>query len=436
MTPRAVMTTFAGRPAAATVVCSVIIASCAGQLIAQPLITSAQIRPVGLQVQYLGQLPVRHGEVITRIHAEGTNTYMTTEGGVLFALDPDTGMMRWTQREAARSIMVLGPVEQYTPRTGTASSDTGHAYLTTTQYVYALDQKDGKILEKIELRQPAGAEAIGDGTYVYFGAATQRFICIDTRTHVRIWEMTTRGVISAPPVLQGQMLYFASRDGTIYATATTQQSYPKILTGMYTIPEQVLAPLAAGNEQVYVTGDQGGIFCFDKTLSTLKWRTLLPSSSQQPPYLASEHMYVVTSGYGVYCLSTTTGLVQWRCADCRQFLLAEDGLAYLMTDSGRIAVIDSANGKRIASAVLPSDVLVTADRARKLIIVIEKRGGRLVGLTTDALPLTPTKTTAQAANNGNRQPASSDTTTGGPSADKTANPFATKRTDKPLYVPR
>jgi outer membrane protein assembly factor BamB len=126
-----------------------------------------------------------------------------------YALDIDTGELKWN--------FALGGTAGYAP----AVSEDGVVFFSSKDaHLYALEIQTG---EELWRNNPAGmswvtgSPAIANGM-VYTGTSDgHNLFAVDSATGEEQWSFVTRGYVWSSPVVQGEIVYIGSGNGSVYA---------------------------------------------------------------------------------------------------------------------------------------------------------------------------------------------------------------------------
>jgi outer membrane protein assembly factor BamB len=141
--------------------------------------------------------------------------YIGSWDGQLYAIDAETGQQKWAFK--------AGQDPQYHNQVGFQSSPAvvdGTVYVGCRDaHVYALDATSGRKKWDYPTSKSwvNGTPAVRDGT-VYVGTSdTSRFMALDARTGRLRFSYTAGAYIFSSAALAGDLAYFGSHDGRLYA---------------------------------------------------------------------------------------------------------------------------------------------------------------------------------------------------------------------------
>lgn len=186
--------------------------------------------------------------------------YVSNYERKLFALSIQDGTLLW-QKELAASIASSPVVAK------------GRLFFGTfDHYLYALDAASGDVKWRFKGGGWFWATPVVHGGIVYAGCLDSRVYALkmdaDTMEGEKAWEFSADAPIVAAPVLIGDRLVAASKSGKIYVLNAEDGSMVKTVT----IGSQIIAPLCAVGDMVYVHARDRCIYAVDVGLGEVVWK--------------------------------------------------------------------------------------------------------------------------------------------------------------------
>ena len=204
--------------------------------------------------QFLWRFQVRGRQFSAPARADGV-VYTTAGFNGLFALDSQTGSLRWRTRPT------FNPTSP-----PTLAGD--RIVVVAEKSVYALDSRDGNVLWQSPVGGPVYSSIPVVNGLVYVGSLSSAVFAFDVNTGKQRWRFATAG--------------------QVYTTPTVEASL-----GM-----------------VYIGGSDSYLYALDAATGALRWRQRL-TSAVGTPKLAHGRLYVISGGY-LYALHPATGAILWQ----------------------------------------------------------------------------------------------------------------------------
>lgn len=275
-------------------------------------------------------------QAISGLAAGAGAIYATTQGGSLFALDSQSGEMRW--RFVAPKPIVSRPV--YSP------GPDGPLVLFGAEdsTLYAISAADGRERWRAGARAPIeGAPAVA-GDAVYFGSTDGNLYAAQRSSGAPLWQFATGGPIHAAPLVAGDTVYFGSLDRNVYAvdaaTGTERWRFAT-LTGLESTP-------AMRGDLLFVGANDSRLYCLNAESGREVWRYSTGDAIYATPMVGEEALYVASASQALFALSPQSGELLWR-HDVGTFLTtapASDGRALYLVASAdpQLYALDARSG--------------------------------------------------------------------------------------------
>ncbi len=168
---------------------------------------------------------------------EGNSLYVTSFDGRLYALDADTGKKLWDY-QAEGAIAATPLVHDNTVYVGSFS-----------RYLYAVDIDSRSLKWRFMGENWFWARPVAHGGLIYAPCLDGNIYVIDEATGQQVDFHDLGSPVSSSPVLVGDLVILATRDGIVYSLDTTIEAEPKILAN---VGDSVFGPLAADSGIVYI----------------------------------------------------------------------------------------------------------------------------------------------------------------------------------------
>ena len=176
------------------------------------------------------------------------------------------------------------------------------------------------------------ASPVIDGQVIYFGSDDGNIYAVDSETGRQIWKTKTRGPVSATPAIANGMLYVGSYDGNFYAldlkagelkwkfaTGGERRFEAKGLHGMQPKNQTIAdpfdiflsSPAVVGNSVYFGSGD-GNVYCLDAKNGALTWKFKTGDVVHASPAFADDTVFVGSWDSYFYAIDANSGKEKWR----------------------------------------------------------------------------------------------------------------------------
>lgn len=267
--------------------------------------------------------------------------YVTTDQGLLQAIDGETGKTRWTIRVGSAHY----------PTTGAVASE-NHVALLNGSTLYIVRSTDGEMAwQKKTDGVPGATPAIND-EYVFVpmvNGAIESYTLADPKATPWIYRSLGRAMVQ--PAQGFGSLAWPTDFGHLYVASAASRSILYRLESRETI---VATPTFAAADRLIAPTVDGYVYCLQpsRQSSNILWKFSSGETLTQSPLVNGESVYVVSDDHNLYALSTRDGLPQWKTNGVNKMLAISGDKMYAVGEVGRLAVLDLKTGSRIATIPL------------------------------------------------------------------------------------
>jgi len=335
----------------------------------------------GFVTFWQASLPIGGDEALDSGYLRDDSLYISTDGGTLFALHAETGLLRWGEILTDRAYTIFAPSHIQT------ADGRGPVVIPTTNQVYVKDRYSGNDMIKFRPSFPVGSPAVGfDGT-VLLGSTNGRVYSLGwdrarTAEPIKRWEVETGGPISAAPVLYApKNLLIASQSGAVFSC----QAINKVLAWDYKVAGPILGDPVVDASGAYVASMDRSLYKLNTQSGALLWRTRFPDPLQRGPAVTGQTVYQFTSSQGITALDSMTGEEKWRQPEASQFVSHGASGDVLFAPSDRLLVVDHDSGKLQSTISIPPTRKAVVNPVSDSVYLLGE-GGRVLCLRRDKVP--------------------------------------------------
>lgn len=238
--------------------------------------------------------------------ADDDGVYVETNRGLLVALDPETGRIRWRHRVASGSnVLASSP-----------AMDAQRLYVTSLSgHVECVLRATGEPCWKLELgSRTESSPILVDGT-VYFGAEAGDLYAVDAATGKVRWKAHADGALKASPAYDAGRLYIGGYDGHVYAfdAATGKRIWSTGSIGrlggfqagrFYSTP-------AVAYGRVYLGSQDDRVYSLVAETGQIAWTFSTGGWIYSGPAVAYRTVFIGSYDHRLYALDARTGERRW-----------------------------------------------------------------------------------------------------------------------------
>ncbi len=347
------------------------------------LIDSATLRAAGLTPYWQAQLPLGAEDTIKEGHLVDEALYVISDGGSVFSLKTDAGLLRWSAKLTERDYVIYRP----THLDCLSADRTGPVVIPTTTETFVYDRYSGNLLQSFVPRFPVGGSAVGYDSTVFMGGSDGRFYSLlladprIVRPYLR-WEVLAGGPVTASPLLYGnRKLLFASQNGVVFSCSAIDKTFGwAFATGGAILGNPVVD--ASG---VYVASFDRSLYKLHTGVGEMLWRVRFPNPLVEGPVVQAHTVYQYCRDYGVTAIDADTGEERWHVATARFFAARSRDRTILFTHDRRLLVVDQDSGE-IEGSIPAAPAFTVVSNPHDDAVYLLDRAGRVLCARAESIP--------------------------------------------------
>jgi outer membrane protein assembly factor BamB len=298
--------------------------------------------------------------------------YLTSNKGILFAIDAKTGRGLWhysSRRCSAASpavdrhlvfVALLNPP----PCNSTRTDQDGR--------VIALDAKTGKVRWQRAIGPSESSPLVANGQ-VYVGDWQNRVLALDELTGRERWAFKTGGKVKGAVAISGRRLYIGSYDGHLYALYARTGNLIWRASGQPRLVHsgEFYSTPAAAYGRVYVGSTDGKVYSFGASTGKLRWSQSTGGYVYGSPAVWRQRILIGSYSGTFFSLDAATGDVKWQFkanGPISGSATVLHGIVYFATLKRRTYALNAATGKLLWSYPDGEYSPVVADRERLYLV--------------------------------------------------------------------
>jgi outer membrane protein assembly factor BamB len=262
--------------------------------------------------------------------------YVTTDRGMVHAIDAETGRTRWA--------VIIGDRDHPTERVGVSED---YVAVLNGSYLYLLNRATGETAWRRQVDGvPSAGPAITD-TYVVvptFSGNVELYKIAETRTLPHLYKSNGRVLIQ--PIVTALSVAWPTDRGFLYVAKASQRGIRFRVEARDTIVSQ---PSFAAPGKFLTASIDGDVYCVHENSGNELWRFTTGEPISNTPVPIGENVYVVTDKGTLFCIKHELGQEQWWTPRIKRFVSASKDRIYCLGMSDRLVILDAKTGGRIAS---------------------------------------------------------------------------------------
>ncbi len=222
------------------------------------------------------------------------------EDGVMHAIDRETGKKRWTfptDGEVIGGVTIVGERAIFGSHGGK---------------LFSLDLSDGSVVWEFETRGPVNASpTIGENFTFVTGCDQPIMRVVDIESGEQHNEIPLNGLLIATPALLGDMLYFGTDEGTVYAVDWKA----KQTVWSYADPArqfEIRSSPAVIDDLVIIGSRDKRLHAIDRQTGDKVWTFATRAGIDSSPVVCGDRVYFGSRDKNVYGLTISDGKEVWK----------------------------------------------------------------------------------------------------------------------------
>jgi outer membrane protein assembly factor BamB len=324
---------------ARTCVWFVLAAICPAALAQGDFLPPGPLEQAGLVKYWQLQLILEKGQRLEKAYLVDDYLYLGTQDGYVFALHAPTGLLRWLRPISRSGYPVRRPCHVG-----------DRVIFVTPSDLQIYERRTGDPVVRHDLRFPAGTGPLSDGVRVFIGGLDRRLYAFDLRTLYIDWEVLTEGAIRSTPVIQGELLFFANDQGSVYACVARN----KVFRWRFTAYGPISADLVADDRGIFVACQDYSLYLIDPAYGNIRWRTRFSAALDEPPVLTTQNVYQYCPADGLCAVDATTigpreDRILWKMPSGRAALTTHEDRVYILTQEDTLVAANAKDGTVMAT---------------------------------------------------------------------------------------
>ncbi len=313
-------------------------AGCAGQS-KDSGSTSRRVVPLPLQSfarQWATDLNLPGGDRVASVHVRDETIFVYTSKGFVTALSRADGHFLYVNQV----------------RGGTAGGIRPPVVLKEWVIIPTLTtlevfDRNGYFEKSVKLNFAVSTDAVGSGESVYLAGnreSSGRAAALDlTQKYVPArWELLMPRGASAAPALVGDAVYFAGKDGNVYAVAGQNRApiWEGLPNSLFHTDAPIVADLWGDESGVYVAAGDTRLYCLNRDTGVRRWQYFAGRPLTRGPVGTAQMVYLPLKE-GVAVFDKSNGdydrKPKWIARGTSHFLAEDDTYSYLRRGTSIVA---------------------------------------------------------------------------------------------------
>lgn len=268
--------------------------------------------------------------------------YVTTDQAIVQAIDGETGKTRW--------ITKVGNADY--PTTAPAGCD-NYVSVLNGSTLFVLSSTNGEILWQRRVSGVPGAGAAVTEEYVFapmVNGAIESYTLADGKASPWIYKSIGRALVQ--PSAGFDSLAWPTDRGHLYVASSSARAIRYRLESQETVTAR---PTFATADRLIAPTVDGYLYCLNpsRQVGNIWWKYSTGETLTQSPLAIGDTVYTISDDDNLYAISVMDGQLRWKTSGVKRLLTLSGERLYVVGEVGRLTILDTATGSRIA--VIPLD---------------------------------------------------------------------------------
>lgn len=338
----------------------------------EPLVPDAELAQLDLVRYWDLELPLATGDGVRAAWRLDDALYIATRQGVVYALDPVVGLVRWAELVAEANVHVFAPTHvMNAERTGPV------AFITATT-LQLRDRYTGRLTALLRPWFAPSAPIVGVDHLLVAASAGGSLLAFvpespGGRGPVKLWELASGPVRAAPVLYADGYLLVASQRGRV----SSCQVLDKTLNWTKDLGGGVVGDPAVDAGGVYVASLNRSLYKLDPGSGDQLWRYRSSIPLYQGPLLAGGLVIQRLDGQGLVAVDVDNGTQCWRHEQGVAPVGRTDDRVYLLTSGPKLEAVAADDGNVVGS-IDAGEVAVVVTNGSNDFLYLLSAGGKLL----------------------------------------------------------
>ncbi|MGD9720063.1 MAG: PQQ-binding-like beta-propeller repeat protein [Pirellulales bacterium] len=307
---------------------------------AAALVAESQAKRCGLTRGWFAQVGSLQttGEANHLHYVDGMLLVQTT-GGMLSALDAETGRVYWATQVGVRGR-----------QTSEAAANKDHVAVLNGSSLYVLNRADGSVKWHRPVSGGPGAGPAASETHAFVPMVDGQIegYKFEGGDKGRPWIYKSAGRVLVPPVFSGQTVSWTTDRGYLYAADAEGGGVRFRLE----TSNAINARPGYWTPNLYAASTDGSVYAVNEASGRMHWKYSVGEAILEQPVAIQDKVFAVSMFRGMTCLGAKDGAELWVAPGITQFLAASPTRLYACDATGQLSVLDLATGTRLGSLPL------------------------------------------------------------------------------------
>jgi len=320
----------------AILVCSVIFSGVCKATIYERLLSDELLEQVGLVKVWDTVLPIGENEEIEQLFVLDRHVFGLSSINYLVSMNRNTGKMAFSRPIADPGIPFRG-----------LSIYKNELYSIVGNRILVITPDFGIEKSSTHIKFNEVAPAVRNKDFYYVAGTDKRVHALQSLDKVQLFEVSAFSNSNLVSVVAlDESFIFASEKGDLICCEADQA----VKKWHFKASDAIVDRIVEDKDSVYVASKDTNIYRVDKNNGRLFWKYQVQARPKKAPVVTDKVVYQHLRDYGITAIDKQFGRKKWQLKDGVAVLAESGDLAYVITKSGKLVVMDNKKDKAKSSA--------------------------------------------------------------------------------------
>jgi len=275
------------------------------------------------------------------------NLYVQSELGTVTAFDAETGERKWVSQVGTEKGENTRIVEVH-----------DLLLISTGMTLYAMQAHDGNIRWQTSLGFATSASPAASGDLLFFPTNSGTLYAIDIKKLDKMhadgtlaveaplaikWKFITSNPINMSPIATEHYVSFVGGDGTVYSIASTNHE----LRFRFSARAPLAAPLTMTKDSFIITAQNFHVYNINQATGQVRWQFVSGPSIRTPPRVVGDRIFFAPEHGSLFCVDLKSGENLWASDSIAGFISSNDKHVYAWDRLNKLVLLSKDSGELI-----------------------------------------------------------------------------------------
>ncbi|TFG44713.1 MAG: hypothetical protein E4H40_09110, partial [Candidatus Brocadiia bacterium] len=243
-----------------------------------------------------------------------------------------------------------------------------------------MDPESGKVLRSSTWKLGLSCPAVRNEYFYYLGAMDNRVHVLQADRHIQVFELAAESDATITSIItEDELVIFSTVAGDVICTKIlikdNVRSGSHVKLWSFKAADSVIGPMVKKGDKIIFASKDTNVYCLDiNRKGELLWKYQTAAILDKAPNVKNDIVYQYVCGKGLIALDVNSGKLLWELKGGLSLLSESGAKSYVITDSGKLAVISKKEQKLIYSANLSGVTLHAVNVGDSKIYIGDKTG--------------------------------------------------------------